>query len=243
MAYTGADEEWRLLRGDAGGGLESALGWLLATAEEPEDSKDILLGAVMLEYLEGHRAASEAPDNGAAGAEIRCEPGEWTWLSRCLPSPMWMAQRVEVLLGHALQVHIDGLTMHSRAAACGMLALMTACLGDSKAAGAMASNHTVAGIAMKWQQSALSEASSDPGEARLIECIALFLLQQLASAPSAALQRSPLLAMVLETLQCKQGVALLAPEVAAVALFRAWDVAQLRDLAAAGGHALGKRLI
>eukprot|EP00439_Symbiodinium_sp_Y106_P069816 s190_g12.t1 len=241
MAYTGADEEWRLLKEDGAAELGSALGWLLVTVEDAEDAKDVLLSAVVLEYLEGCRLGGQVLENGST-TEIVCEPGDWTWLSQCLPSPMWMAQRVEVLLGHALQVHIDGLTMHSRAAAGGMLALMTTCLAESKAAGAMVSNHVVAGIAMKWQHSAMSEASLDAGEVRLVECIALFLLQQLASAPSGALQRSPLLAIVLETLQCKQKIAALATEVAAVALFRAWDVAQLRDLTAPS-HALGKRLM
>ncbi|OLP93732.1 hypothetical protein AK812_SmicGene24340 [Symbiodinium microadriaticum] len=240
MAYTGADEEWRWLKEDGAAELGSALGWLLATVEDAEDAKDVLLSAVVLEYLEGCRLRQVAESGSTS--EILCEPGDWAWLSQCLPSPMWMAQRVEVLLGHALQVHIDGLTMHSRAAAGGMLALMTTCLAESKAAGAMVSNHVVAGIAMKWQQSAMSEACLEAGEARLVECIALFLLQQLASAPSSALQRSPLLAIVLETLQCKQKVAVLATEVAAVALFRAWDVAQLRDLAAPS-HALVKRLM
>ncbi|CAE7713946.1 unnamed protein product, partial [Symbiodinium sp. CCMP2456] len=174
MAYTGADEEWRWLKEDGAAELGSALGWLLATVEDAEDAKDVLLSAVVLEYLEGCRLRQVAENKSAS--EIVCEPGDWAWLSQCLPSPMWMAQRVEVLLGHALQVHIDGLTMHSRAAAGGMLALMTTCLAESKAAGAMVSNHVVAGIAMKWQQSAMSEACLEAGEVRLVECIALFLL-------------------------------------------------------------------
>ncbi|CAE7402939.1 unnamed protein product, partial [Symbiodinium necroappetens] len=174
MAYTGADEEWRWLKEDGAAELGSALGWLLATVEDAEDAKDVLLSAVVLEYLEGCRLRQVAESGSTS--EIVCEPGDWAWLSQCLPSPMWMAQRVEVLLGHALQVHIDGLTMHSRAAAGGMLALMTTCVAESKAAGAMVSNHVVAGIAMKWQQSAMSEACLEAGEARLVECIALFLL-------------------------------------------------------------------
>ncbi|CAJ1335040.1 unnamed protein product [Effrenium voratum] len=199
MAEPNAQEEWRLLKNLLPNGrnqLITALGWLLASAEEAEDAKDILLRAIELEC-----ASPEKED--------------WRWLSNCLPSPLWMAQRLEVLLGHALE---------DPAAGCGMLALITLCLADVKAAAVIVSSHAVAGIAMKWQRSA-----SQPGDARLIEGIGLFMLQQLAAAPAGALQHSPVLAILLETLQSPSGCCLL-PELAALAHFRAWDVPRLREL-------------
>ncbi|CAJ1387214.1 unnamed protein product [Effrenium voratum] len=79
MAEPNAQEEWRLLKNLLPNGrnqLITALGWLLASAEEAEDAKDILLRAIELEC-----ASPEMED--------------WRWLSNCLPSPLWMAQRLE----------------------------------------------------------------------------------------------------------------------------------------------------
>eukprot|EP00434_Breviolum_minutum_P012253 symbB.v1.2.010802.t1/scaffold712.1/size170421/1 len=209
-----AKEEWRQLKESNGESvvpsgyayavprgraeLITALGWLLASAEEMEEARDILLGAVVLE---------------SGITEADGSQSEWEWLADCLPSPRWMAQHVEVLLGHALQVEED--------VACGVLTLLSTCFTDAKAAAAIVSNHAMAGLAMRWQR-------SGSGNSPLVKCIGLFMLQQLAAAPGDALQHSPLLAMVMETLQCNPSAAL-APELAVVAYFRAWDVPKLRQ--------------
>lgn len=204
-----AQEEWRQLKvpGDqrdaihqGPANLTTALGFLLASAEDMEEARDILLGAVVLEDATGMIQADGSR-------------GDWQWLADCLPSPRWMAQNVEVLLGHALQEDV----------ACGMLTLMSSCLTDSKAAALMASNHAIAGLAMRWQRSAEHHGTSE-----LVKCIGLFMLQQLAATPGDALQHSPLLALLAETLQCNPSAALV-PELAVLAFYRAWDVPKLRQ--------------